>query len=211
MKRTILFLAVFLLAGISHSEAKHRIEGFWQSTKTNLVIEIDRARDGIQVRNADGGNWRYYPEIFASSAYGDRWGKKFKILDSNELVWMENSVVRGDRFYKLGNRRDARRDDYRRYDYLERGDDFDRQLCRGEWVALNSTDVMSLQATRFGLEIRKNNSYRWRDYRAISRRKFRDSRGNTIKFLDDDELVWKSDCGRYKIYYQLRGLACRPR
>jgi len=210
MKQVILTVGLYFLISVSLLQANHShhsaIEGFWRSTNTNIVIEIDRANNGIKVRRANNGKWKYYRKIVGFDIYSDHYGKKFKLVDANELVWMKNSYINADQFIKVRNDDYGYLDNHHdNHDYLNgvycEADHIHNHPLNGEWVSRSAREVLHIQPTRFGLEVRKNGSSRWRDYRAVTRRKFRDRSGNTIKVLDNNELYWKSDCGRYKIYY----------
>jgi len=208
-----LLLGLFLTLGFTTIEARPIIEGIWESISDyGTTIEIAKHRNGIRVKSVYDQEWDFYRKR-SQREYIDPEGRIFEVSRSGELFWKENYADRWPvQFRRAGLNEDAYgyEDPYDNNAYGYEDPYYDNSIRReavyGNWTSRQTNKRLGISSITFGISVQTNGSYHpHSNYKQVDNTTFRNSQGDIIQILGPDQLVWRSNNGRYRYtYYRAR-------
>ena len=217
MKKISLLTGLLFALGFTTLDARTAaIEGMWESlTDYGTTIEVARHRSGIRVKSVYDQEWDFYRKR-SRREYIDPEGRIFEVTKSGELHWRANYAdrwpvkFRRAEFNEDGYNYDAPYNDdqygnpYNDDDYYD--NESRKEAVYGDWTSRQTNKQLGISSITFGISVQTNGSYNpYSNYRQINQVTFRNGQGDVIEILGQDQLVWKSNNGRYRYtYYRAR-------
>ncbi len=181
----------FVTAGQSMAFANGDVEGRWQNTRTNVLLEVEKTYNGIRVKRLDKSGWIRYESI-RRDQFRDHEGNTYEILPDGRLEWQSSDGRRRLRFNRTAPQQNIYRSPGDKH--IERNHYYGRSLD-GKWINKSTGQTILVKKKRHYIKVKARRSD-WVIFKPSRHNRFVDDQGNFYK-LNNGRLSYSSYSGDF--------------